>query len=70
LTAQPVAPPTDTARLLELARYTRAVLQAYLESESEDLAGLVKWIEHEIGAISPQGRPQSGRDGRLLTGSL
>jgi hypothetical protein len=49
---RPVAAPTDTARLLELARYCRAVLQAYLEGESEDLAGLVMWIDHEIKATA------------------
>jgi hypothetical protein len=38
-------------RLLELARYCRAVLQAYLEGESEDPDGLVKWIDHEIEAV-------------------
>jgi hypothetical protein len=52
---QPVATPADAARLLELARYTRAVLQAYLEGESEDLAGLVQWIDHEIEAVGANG---------------
>jgi len=52
MAAQPVAPPTDTARLLELARYTRVVLQAYLEGESEDLAELVRWIDQELEAAA------------------
>jgi hypothetical protein len=51
-----VAAPADTARLLELARYTRAVLQAYLEGESEDLAGLLEWIEQVTRELAAGGR--------------
>ena len=55
---QPSTVPADTPRLLELARDCRSVLQAYLDGESEDLAGLVKWIDHEIRATAdrPAGR--------------
>jgi hypothetical protein len=56
--AQPATTPTDTQRLLELARYCRSVLKAYLEGESEDLGGLVTWIEHEIEAV---GAPPASR---------
>jgi hypothetical protein len=61
MTAQPATAPSDTARLLELARYCRGVLQAYLEGESEDLGGLVKWIESEIQAVAGRGRAPTQR---------
>jgi hypothetical protein len=50
---------TDTQRLLELARYCRAVLQAYLEGQSDDLAGLVRWIDHPPSLRGP-GRATCG----------
>jgi hypothetical protein len=58
MTAQPATAPTDIARLIELARYTRAVLQAYLAGESEDLTSLIAWIDRELEAMN-EGRPAS-----------